>query len=454
MSANVLIIDDEVAIRTFLRERLLELGCSVVEADTAAAARSVCNDTIDLVLLDHRLPDADGLTLLDELKSSAPGSLIIVITAYSSVPSAVSAMRDGAFHYTEKPLDLAQLMGPIRQALELTLLRREVRELRAREAEPYALEAMIGESGVIRGVRALLRKVASTDSTTVLLLGETGTGKDLAAKIIHYNSRRALGRFVNITCSALPESLLESQLFGYDQGAFTDAKSGKEGLFEIANGGTVFLDEIGEMTPSLQAKLLRVLEERSFLRVGGSHDVTVDVRVLAATNRNLEQEVARGRFREDLYYRLKVVEVELPPVREREADVRQLLFYFADEFARALARTIRGYSDEALRALESYSWPGNVRELRNAVERAILLSEAELLVQEDFPMLQASRPISTRFRLPLDGIRLQDLERSLVEQALELSSGNQTQAAKLLGVSRDQLRYRMAKFVLGSREPE
>jgi DNA-binding NtrC family response regulator len=451
MSANVLIIDDEVAIRTFLRERLVELGCSVVEADTAAAARRSCDDSIDLVLLDHRLPDEDGLTLLDELKAKAPGSLIIVITAYSSVANAVSAMKDGAFHYTEKPLDLSQLLGPIRQALELTQLRREVRELRAREAEPYGFDAMIGESEKMREVRALLRKVASTDTTTVLLLGESGTGKDLAAKIIHYNSARQSKRFVNITCSALPENLLESQLFGYDQGAFTDAKTGKEGLFEIADGGTVFLDEIGEMTGALQAKLLRFLEERSFLRVGGSQDITVDVRVIAATNRKLEEEVEAGRFREDLYYRLKVVPIELPPLRERGIDIRQLLFYFADHYARALTRTIRGYSEEAMRALEDYGWPGNIREMRNAVERAILLSEADLLVREDFPMLRASSKISEAFRLPNEGLKLQDLERSLVEQALELCNGNQTKAAKMLGMSRDQLRYRMAKFVLGTK---
>jgi DNA-binding NtrC family response regulator len=447
VSANVLIVDDQAPIRSFLRERLIELGCSVLEADTAAAARKSCHDAIDLVLLDHRLPDADGLELLDELKAKAPGSLIIVMTAYSSVANAVSAMKDGAFHYAEKPMDLAQLLGPIRQALELTLLRREVRELRAREAEPYGFDAMIGECSAIREVRALLRKIAPTD-TTVLLLGESGTGKDLAAKIVHYNSTRASKRFVNITCSALPETLLESQLFGYEQGAFTDAKAGKEGLFEIADGGTVFLDEIGEMTPALQAKLLRFLEERSFLRVGGSHDIHVDVRVIAATNRNLEEEVRKGTFREDLYYRLEVVPIQLPPLRERGQDIRQLLFYFADHFARARGRAIRGYSEEALTALESYGWPGNIREMRNAVERATLLGDGEKLVTEDFPMLRASRRITDGFRLPMEGIKLQDLERSLVEQALELCNGNQTRAAKMLGMSRDQLRYRMAKFVL------
>jgi DNA-binding NtrC family response regulator len=446
MTANVLLIDDELAVRSFLRHSLDELGCRVVEAETADAARNACDESIDLVLLDHRLPDASGLDLLNELKAKAPGSLIIVMSAYSSVANAVTAMKDGAFHYAEKPLDLSQLMGPIRQALELTRLRQEVRELRAREAAPYGFGSMLGDSPEMHQVRALMKKLAETDSTTVLLLGESGTGKDLAAKIIHYNSARASRRFVNITCSALPDHLLESQLFGYEQGAFTDAKSSKEGLLEIANGGTVFLDEIGEMSTILQAKLLRFLEERAFLRVGGAQDIRVDVRIVAATNRNLDEEVARGRFREDLYYRLKVVPVELPPLRERRSDIRRLLVHFADHFARSTARTIRGYSDEALSALERYPWPGNVREMRNAVERAVLFAATDILVREDFPLLHPTEAVPTGFRLPPEGIKLRDLERRLVEQAMELSGGNQTKAAKLLGMSRDQLRYRIAKF--------
>jgi two-component system response regulator AtoC len=299
----------------------------------------------------------------------------------------------------------------------------------------------------MRQVKALLARVASSPASTVLLTGETGTGKDLAAKAIHYNSARSHRSFVNITCSALPEQLLESELFGHERGAFTDARQQKRGLFETADAGTVFLDEIGEMTPALQAKLLRFLEEKTFKRVGGLADLRVDVRVVAATNRNLEDEVRAGRFREDLFYRLQVMPVALPPLRERKGDVPLLAKYYIDRFNTEFRKRVRGLSAAAGDTLEHYGWPGNVRELKNAIERAMLLVEGDLLEPEHFTTL--TRSVSpTQFRLPAEGVNLDDVERQLLMQALERAGGNQTQAAQLLGLNRDQVRYRIEKFGL------
>jgi transcriptional regulator with PAS, ATPase and Fis domain len=282
----------------------------------------------------------------------------------------------------------------------------------------------------------------------VLLTGESGTGKDLAAKVIHHLSSRAGRPFMNITCSALPEQLLESELFGHERGAFTDARQQKRGLLESADGGTVFLDEIGEMVPALQAKLLRVLEEKAFKRVGGAADVRVDVRVIAATNRNLEEAVAQGKFREDLYYRLNVLPVVLPPLRDHPGDIPQLVTHYVAAFAREFRKQVRGVTAEALERLQRHGWPGNIRELRNAVERSVLLAETDRLGPEHFPMLSA-RPASSGFELPPGGVNLDELERDLVAQALARAAGNQTRAAALLGLNRDQIRYRIEKYGLG-----
>jgi transcriptional regulator with PAS, ATPase and Fis domain len=300
--------------------------------------------------------------------------------------------------------------------------------------------------------KALLVRIANSPASTVLLTGETGTGKDLAAKAIHYNSDRAAKPFVNITCSALPEQLLESELFGHERGAFTDARQQKRGLFETADGGTVFLDEIGEMTPGLQAKLLRFLEEKTFKRIGGLSDIRVDVRVVAATHRNLDAEVKAGKFREDLFYRLQVMPVMLPALRERRGDIRLLVNYYIDRYNREFRKQVRGMTPEALTLLEQYRWPGNVRELRNAIERAMLLTDRGLLSAEDFSTLSRSAAIAT-FRLPPEGVNLEEVERQLVVQALERCNGNQTRAGRLLGINRDQIRYRIEKFGLSKRDP-
>jgi transcriptional regulator with PAS, ATPase and Fis domain len=303
-------------------------------------------------------------------------------------------------------------------------------------------------------MKALLQKVAASPASTVLLTGESGTGKDLAAKVLHYASDRAARSFMNITCSALPEQILESELFGHERGAFTDARSQKRGLLESADGGTVFLDEIGEMAPALQAKLLRFLEEKTFKRVGGVADIRVDVRVIAATNRTLEDEVKKGRFREDLYYRLNVLPIVLPPLRARAEDVPALVHFFVDSFNVEFKKRVRGVTDEAMRRLQTYGWPGNIRELRNAVERAMLLVEGPELALEHFPLASGlGARLTEGVELPAAGIDLEQLERSLVVQALERSGWNQTRAATQLGLNRDQIRYRIEKFKLERSTP-
>jgi DNA-binding NtrC family response regulator len=371
-----------------------------------------------------------------------------MMTAFSTIESAVEAMKLGAYHYVNKPFNLDEVALLVENALETSSLRREVRTLRTTQGREYGFDAIIGASPAMQRIKALLARVAASPASTVLLTGETGTGKDLAAKAVHYNSDRATHSFVNITCSALPEQLLESELFGHERGAFTDARQQKRGLFETADGGTVFLDEIGEMTPALQAKLLRFLEEKTFKRVGGLADVRVDVRVIAATNRNLEEQVEAGRFREDLFYRLQVMPITLPALRERRGDIPLLASYFIDRFNREFRKRVRGLSPAATEVLEQYQWPGNVRELRNAIERAMLLIDREWLEPEDFTTL--TRTVNpTQFRLPAEGVNLEEVERQLLTQALERAGGNQTQAAQLLGINRDQVRYRIEKFGLG-----
>ncbi len=446
--ATILVVDDEQLLRWSLKQRIDQAGYRSLEASTGAEALEQLEQGVDLVLLDYRLPDTDGLSLLKKLKQHDPDILVILMTAYSSIESAVEAIKEGAYHYANKPFNFDEMMILVEKALETTRLRREVKSLRARQSEPYAFDNIIGESETMKATKELLRKIAASPATTVLLTGESGTGKDLAAKAIHYNSGRAQGPFMNITCSALTETLLESELFGHERGAFTDAKQQKKGLLEQANRGTVYLDEIGEMTPMLQAKLLRFLEERAFKRVGGTADITVDVRVVAATNRDLAEEVRRGNFREDLYYRLSVLLVTLPPLRDRAGDVPHLVKHYIDVFNQEFRRNVQRLASGTMKLLESHSWPGNIRELRNAVERAMLLTDAEELHPKDFQMLSAPEGLGDGYRLPPAGLDFEQFEKEMVAQALERAGGNQTRAAKLLGMNRDQIRYRIEKFGL------
>jgi len=446
--ATILVVDDESLIRWSLSERLRSEGYDVLEAETGKAAIEKLPEGVDLVLLDYRLPDTDGVTVLRKVKEFDQDILVILLTAYASVETAVEAMKLGAYHFANKPFNLDEVAAIVERALETTRLRREVRQFRSNAARPYSLQRIVGASPAITALRHLAARVAVTPASTVLLTGESGTGKDLLAKVIHYASDRSSRPFMNITCSALPEQLLESELFGHERGAFTDARMQKKGLLETADGGTVFLDEIGEMTPALQAKLLRFLEEKSFKRVGGSSDIHVDVRVIAATNRDLEKEVDKHTFRADLFFRLNVLPIVVAPLRAHAEDIPLLVEYFIDTFNSEFRKHVLGATPAAYSLLQSYGWPGNVRELRNVIERAMLLSDGDRLDARDFPVMAKAVSAGNEFELPPTGVDLEQLERSLLIQALRRSHGNQTRAGSLLGLNRDQIRYRIEKFGL------
>jgi len=457
MMANerILIVEDEKLVRWSLMERLKKEGYEVFEAENGGEGLQLLNEEmIDLVVLDYRLPDMTGLDILRKTIVDRPETPVILMTAYSSIDSAVEAIKLGAYDYINKPFNHDEMVVTISRALESSKLRREVRHLRSEQQRRYGLSSIIGQSPSMLEVFELIEKIARSQASTVLITGESGTGKDLVAKAIHYASDRANAPFMNITCSALPETLLESELMGHERGSFTDARSLKKGLFELADGGTLFLDEIGDMGVLLQAKLLRFLQEKTFKRVGGVKDITVDVRIVAATNRDLAKAVREGRFREDLYYRLKVIPIILPPLRERKEDIPLLVNSFIDNFNQEFKKTTKGISPEALDRLQAYSWPGNVRELRNVVERVMILENKSELSLRDLPreirepVHDDNASVPDGFRLPDGGFPLKDIENEMVRQALDKSRGNQTRAAKLLSISRDALRYKMKKYGL------
>jgi DNA-binding NtrC family response regulator len=457
---QILIIEDDPQVSGALQMRLKSQGLGARVAATAKEGLACLADgPTDLVLLDYRLPDADGLTVLERLRRERPDVPAIIMTGFANMEQAVQAMRLGAADYVAKPFSLDEMLVVIEKALEAKRLRSEVEQFRARQAQPFGFDHLVAQSPKMTEIVRLLRTIAPSEARTILLQGESGTGKDLVAKVIHYNSPRAARPFMNITCTALPETLLESELFGHEKGAFTDAHRQKEGLFELANGGTIFLDEIGDMPPSLQAKLLRFLEEKAFRRVGGTADLRVDVRIIAATNQDLARLVETGRFRQDLFYRLNVVPITLPPLRERPEDIGALADYFLAHYKEEFHKEVTGIERGALAVMQAHGWPGNVRELRNVIERAMLQAHGRLLTLADLsvglkvptivsgpgPPLPTAEPV---IRLGDEGIDLEQVERQLVAQAMEKAGQNQSRAAELLGLSRDQLRYRLEKFGL------
>ncbi len=458
MPPRVLVVDDEELVRWSLRQELERAGYLVDEAPTAAAAlESAMRDLPDLVLLDHRLPDRTGVEVLRELKKALPRLPVVMLTAHASIDGAVEAMKEGAYDYLTKPFEVDDVLRALRRATEAAHLREELAQVRERGQREYGLPNVLGPSSAMRDVVRMVQRVASSEASTILLLGESGVGKGLIARALHVEGAARERPFQNITCTALPESLLESELFGHERGAFTDAKVQKKGLFELADGGTVFLDEIGDMSLVLQGKLLRFLEEKVFRRVGGTRDIHVVARIIAATNKDLEKEVEAGRFRRDLYYRLRVIPIVIPPLRERPEDIEPLAQHFLAHFNAEFHKAISGFASEALEGLKGYSWPGNVRELRNAIERAVLLAEGAQLEREDLPFeiwRGGRRAASTSdvrgggYTLPARGLVLAELEKDLLCQALERSHGNRTRAARLLGLNRDRIRYRIQKFGL------
>ncbi|HXV60501.1 MAG TPA: sigma-54 dependent transcriptional regulator [Vicinamibacteria bacterium] len=452
---KVLIVDDEDLIRWSLQQKLTNWGYRTFQAPDAQTAIELAeSESPDLVLLDIHLPDRNGLEVLQAIKELDARCIVIIMTAYGVLEDAVKALRFGAYDFVSKPLNFEELKATLQNALEAIKLRQELRHFREQDRKRSGVDSIIGESRAITEAVEMMKKVALSPATTVLLQGESGTGKDLFAKAIHYASSRADKPFLAINCAALPENLVESELFGHERGAFTDARQQKKGLLELADGGTILLDEIGEMPLGLQAKLLRVLENQSFKRVGGIQDVRVDVRIIASSNRDLKKMVALERFRQDLYYRLNVITIDLPPLRDRRADVKVLARRFIEDLNAAFGKQIEGLTPQAEALLAGYPWPGNVRELRNAIERAMILEDGPRIGAEAFPFDSGDRhAIGSERSLPsLDipetGTSLDRVEEELIRQALQRTGGNQTRAAKLLDITRDTLRYKMKKFRL------
>jgi DNA-binding NtrC family response regulator len=451
-SPRILVVDDEDLVRYSIRQKLENENFTVVEAaDGEEATKLFADCSLDMILLDYKLPDTDGLQILRKIRDDGEDIPVIMVTALGSAKDVVQAMKLGANNYIVKPFDMDELVIVVQNTLREANLADEAKLYREKARRELDTSSIVARSGTMLDLIELMKKYAESDPATILLQGESGTGKDVFAKAIHYHSRRAKQPFVNITCTALPANLLESELMGYEKGAFTDAKKSKKGLLELADGGTVFLDEVGDLAPSLQAKLLRFLEEKRFIRVGGTRDIQVDVRVIAATNRDLKKAVKEGRFREDFYYRLNVLEINIPPLRERREDIEPLVDHFIAIFNRTFRKEVKKASADAIRRLMEYDWPGNVRELKNIVERAVILSKNRVLGWEDFPLDLKGDNVDTGdslFDLPRGGVDLEEMEKKLVRQAMERANGNQALAGRLLGLNRDQVHYRLKKFSL------
>jgi DNA-binding NtrC family response regulator len=467
---KIMVVDDEHLVRWSLRQKCEEWGYQVIEADSGEPALKLAQrESPDLVLLDVRMPDISGIEVLDQLKKNGDARAVIMITADPQIDDVKAALKLGAYDFVGKPIDFDELHVTIKNALEATSLRTEVQTLRSEVRRASGYNSVVSVSPKMTELMNFVRKVAASEATTILIQGESGTGKDLIAKAIHYESSRQEKPFVAINCSAIPETLMEAELFGHEKGAFTDAKQMKKGLFEAADGGTLFLDEIGELSPLLQAKLLRVLEDQVIRRVGGVRDMQVDVRVIAASNRDLEKAVRDGQFRQDLYYRLAIIAIFIPPLRERKEDILPLVDFFIERYNRRFKKSIRGITDETRRLIFSHNWPGNVRELKNTIERGMILEDEPFLRPEYLPfsvgesggrtLFERTSPADSgqilpngrtlpRLYIPEGGTSLEEVEHTMVELAMRQANGNQTHAAKLLDISRDALRYKLKKFGL------
>ena len=455
MKPSILIVDDDEVMQETLSDVLRKRGYEIFTVGSGNGALPMIEkNVIDLILLDMRLPDIDGLEVLKKIKEFDNEILVIMMTAYSDVQTAVSAMKSGAYDYINKPFELEELKLLIEKGLEMKSLINEVRRLHRQQKENYQNSHIYGVSPQIHYVKELIGMISKTHKTSVLIQGESGTGKELAANAIHYNSHRSDKPLMKINCSAIPDSLLESELFGYEKGAFTDAKNTKKGLFELADSGTVFLDEIGDMNPFLQSKILRVLENQTFMRVGGEREIKVDIRIVAATNKDLETMVREGFFRKDLYYRLKVMVVEMPPLRDRLEDILLLSNLFIEENNKEFNKDIKGFSDEAKKLMVQYSWPGNVRELKNVIERAMILTDQEVITPKHLPfeLKQTEKFIDGNTEHEIsektDDMSLEGMEKIHLSKVLKRLEWNKSKASKNLGISRATLRAKIKKYNL------
>ena len=444
MNEKILILDDEPGIRKFLQLALSKNGYEVRAMASPNEALNLLKEEIyDIAVVDLKMPELDGITVLKKMKKIVPDITVIMITAFATVESAIEAMKEGAFDYIIKPFKIDEARLIIERALKEKKLIQENKNLNREVKKCYGLSSIIGESNEIKKVFEIMEKLAGTDST-VLIYGESGTGKELVARAIHYTGSRAHNPFMAIDCSAIPETLLESELFGHEKGAFTGAFRNKEGLFEVAREGTVFLDEIAASGLGIQARLLRVLQEKEFRRVGGTKDIKVNSRVITATNRNLEEEVDKGNFRQDLFFRLNVVLLHLPPLRERSGDIPLLARHFLLKFSKRENKKIKDISQEALLLLENYPWPGNVRELEHLIERAIILTSGEIITPVDLPLRIQEKNRAIKKMGSLRDM-VEEYEKRLIADTLEECKGNKFKAARVLGLSRQNLQYKIKK---------